>query len=71
MAKKLYDQNQKNGAVKTYKVIDGQIVEVKPAADANHLPETVTATTRTLRPAGDYKRKHGRCEDAPCCGCCD
>lgn len=18
-----------------------------------------------------YKLKHGRCEDAPCCGCCD
>jgi len=18
----------------------------------------------------EYKRKHGRCEDAPCCGCC-
>lgn len=20
--------------------------------------------------AGEHKRKHGRCEDAPCCGCC-
>jgi len=61
---KLYDKNQKNGNVKHYAMIDGQIVEVTIA-------DVITVTlARKARVERTYKQKYGRCEDAPCCGCC-
>lgn len=30
----------------------------------------VVIDTRPERPLRSYKQTYGRCEDAPCCGCC-
>ena len=55
MTRKLYDRDQGNGPVTVYKMIDGEMVAVRIARATE----------------SEYKRKTGRCEDAPCCGCCD
>ena len=68
---KLYDKNQGNSAVTHYTVIDGQIVEViapVPAPENRHMSETIAM--HKIPAERTYKRR-GRCEDAPCCGCCD
>jgi len=66
MTRKLYDKSQSSGPVKSYRVVDGKIVEVETIASV-----PVTPFTRRPLPELSYRQKHGRCEDAPCCGCCD
>jgi galactokinase len=72
---KLYDKNQSNGAVKHFAMIDGQMVAVIPVTEpeSNHIAEVVPVAShkRTTYRVSNYKRRSGRCEDAPCCGCCD
>lgn len=57
-------------------------IEARRKARASRLAVTVAPTpyesTRSLRKRTEdmlqdkrtYKQIHGRCEDAPCCGCC-
>ena len=35
-----------------------------------YAPRTVSTVTRFLTGAEVYTNRRGRCEDAPCCGCC-
>src|SRR5262245_52056409 len=59
-------------------IIVGRILWAGQDRDGNDAAlTTITETarrprraTRRAQPADDYKRRNGRCEDAPCCGCC-
>ncbi len=40
------------------------------AARAPKAPKTSSQVQEPELTGQDFKRRYGRCEDAPCCGCC-